>query len=38
VLLHVTSLPSGRLDEEAYRFVDWLVARHQRRRQATGGV
>ena len=25
VLLHVTSLPSGRLDEEAYRFVDWLV-------------
>jgi len=25
VLLHVTSLPSGRLDEDAYRFVDWLV-------------
>ncbi len=25
VLLHVTSLPSGRLDEEAYHFVDWLV-------------
>jgi 4-alpha-glucanotransferase len=25
VLLHITSLPSGRLDEEAYRFVDWLV-------------
>ena len=25
MLLHVTSLPSGRLDEEAYRFVDWLV-------------
>ena len=25
VLLHVTSLPSGRLDDEAYRFVDWLV-------------
>jgi 4-alpha-glucanotransferase len=25
VLLHVTSLPSRRLDEEAYRFVDWLV-------------
>ena len=25
VLLHVTSLPSGCLDEEAYRFVDWLV-------------
>jgi 4-alpha-glucanotransferase len=30
VLLHVTSLPSGRLDEEAYRFVDWLVAAGQR--------
>ncbi len=29
VLLHVTSLPSGRLDEEAYRFVDWLVAAGQ---------
>ncbi len=27
--LHVTSLPSGRLDEEAYRFVDWLVAAGQ---------
>jgi 4-alpha-glucanotransferase len=25
VLLHPTSLPSGRLDEEAYRFVDWLA-------------
>ncbi len=25
VLLHITSLPSGRLDDEAYRFVDWLV-------------
>ncbi len=25
MLLHVTSLPSGRLDEEAYGFVDWLV-------------
>jgi len=25
VLLHVTSLPSGCIDEEAYRFVDWLV-------------
>src|SRR5262245_42064475 len=25
VLLHVTSLPSGRLDEDAYDFVDWLV-------------
>jgi 4-alpha-glucanotransferase len=29
VLLHVTSLPSGRIDEEAYRFVDWLVAAGQ---------
>ncbi len=25
ILLHPTSLPSGRLDAEAYRFVDWLV-------------
>jgi 4-alpha-glucanotransferase len=25
VLLHPTSLPSGRLDEDAYRFVDWLA-------------
>lgn len=25
VLLHVTSLPSGRIDEDAYTFVDWLV-------------
>jgi 4-alpha-glucanotransferase len=25
VLLHVTSLPSGRIDEDAYDFVDWLV-------------
>ena len=25
VLLHVTSLPSGVLDDEAYRFVDFLV-------------
>ena len=29
VLLHITSLPSGRLDDEAYRFVDWLVAAGQ---------
>lgn len=29
MLLHITSLPSGRLDEEAYRFVDWLVAAGQ---------
>ena len=29
VLLHITSLPSGRLDEDAYRFVDWLVAAGQ---------
>jgi 4-alpha-glucanotransferase len=25
ILLHPTSLPSGRLDEHAYRFVDWLA-------------
>jgi 4-alpha-glucanotransferase len=25
VLLHPTSLPGGRLDAEAYRFVDWLA-------------
>jgi 4-alpha-glucanotransferase len=25
VLLHVTSLPGGRLGPDAYRFVDWLV-------------
>ena len=25
VLLHPTSLPGGRLGDEAYRFVDWLV-------------
>src|SRR5579884_4533283 len=29
VLLHPTSLPSGRLDGEAYRFVDWLAAAGQ---------
>jgi 4-alpha-glucanotransferase len=29
ILLHLTSLPSGRLDEEAYRFVDWLAAAGQ---------
>jgi len=29
VLLHITSLPSGRVEEEAYRFVDWLVAAGQ---------
>ena len=28
-MLHPTSLPSGRLDEEAYRFVDWLAAAGQ---------
>src|SRR6478609_2890634 len=26
VLLHLTSLPGGRLGREAYRFVDWLAA------------
>ena len=25
ILLHPTSLPGGRLGEEAYRFVDWLA-------------
>lgn len=29
VLLHVTSLPGGRLGPQAYRFVDWLVAAGQ---------
>jgi 4-alpha-glucanotransferase len=29
VLLHPTSLPGGRLGEEAYRFVDWLAAARQ---------
>src|SRR6516225_1530961 len=29
ILLHPTSLPSGKLDREAYRFVDWLAAARQ---------
>jgi 4-alpha-glucanotransferase len=29
VLLHPTSLPGGRIGEEAYRFVDWLAAAGQ---------
>jgi 4-alpha-glucanotransferase len=29
ILLHLTSLPGGKLDEEAYRFVDWLAAAGQ---------
>ncbi len=29
VLLHVTSLPGGRLGREAFRFVDWLAAAGQ---------
>ena len=29
VLLHPTSLPSGRLGAEAYEFVDWLAAAGQ---------
>jgi 4-alpha-glucanotransferase len=29
VFLHPTSLPGGRLDESAYRFVDWLEAAGQ---------
>jgi 4-alpha-glucanotransferase len=30
VVLHPTSLPSGRLDADAYAFVDWLAAAGQR--------
>jgi 4-alpha-glucanotransferase len=29
ILLHVTSLPSGRLGKDAFRFVDWLAAAGQ---------
>ncbi|MDX6480176.1 MAG: 4-alpha-glucanotransferase [Gaiellaceae bacterium] len=29
ILLHPTSLPSGRIDREAHRFVDWLAAAGQ---------
>ena len=29
MLLHVSSLPGGRLGREAYRFVDWLVSAGQ---------
>src|SRR4029077_10720941 len=29
ILLHPTSLPSGKLAREAYRFVDWLAAAGQ---------
>src|SRR3954451_15280911 len=29
VLLHITSLPGGRLGSEAYEFVDWLEAAGQ---------
>ena len=29
VQLHITSLPSGRLDRDAYAFVDWLAAAGQ---------
>jgi 4-alpha-glucanotransferase len=29
VLLHPTSLPGGRLGQEAFRFVDWLAAAGQ---------
>jgi 4-alpha-glucanotransferase len=29
VQLHITSLPSGRLGRDAYRFVDWLTAAGQ---------
>jgi 4-alpha-glucanotransferase len=30
ILLHPTSLPNGVMDEQAYRFVDWLEAAGQR--------
>jgi 4-alpha-glucanotransferase len=30
VLLHPTSFPNGKLDEHAYRFVDWLAESGQR--------
>jgi 4-alpha-glucanotransferase len=29
ILLHVTSLPGGKLGREAYRFIDWLAAAGQ---------
>jgi len=29
ILLHPTSLPGGRLDDDAYRFVEWLAAAGQ---------
>src|SRR5438874_4521408 len=29
ILLHPTSLPSGKLDDDAYRFVDWLASAGQ---------
>src|SRR5438105_15301957 len=29
IFLHPTSLPGGKLGEEAYRFVDWLAAAGQ---------
>src|SRR5688500_10507391 len=29
IVLHPTSLPSGRLDADAYAFVDWLAAAGQ---------
>ena len=29
ILFHPTSLPSGKLDRDAYRFVDWLAAAGQ---------
>src|SRR5579862_8803930 len=29
VLLHISSLPGGRLGREAFRFVDWLSAAGQ---------
>ncbi len=26
VLLHPTSLPSGKIDEQAWRFLDWMAS------------
>ena len=30
ILLHITSLPSGRINRDAYKFVDWLADAGQR--------
>jgi len=38
ILLHVTSLPGGRLGPHAYAFVDWLAAAGQPGGAPAGGV